>query len=73
MTEKQLLVLSKKNCVSKLIKIQTVGTSIKLVETKKKKTLKTLNEGMKNIPKVSGLSDQHGDFVGPLLVSDHLL
>ena len=72
MTEKQLLVLSKKNCDSKLIKIQTVGTSIKLVETKKK-TLKTLNEGMKNIPKVSGLSDQHGDFVGPLLVSDHLL
>ena len=36
MTEKQLLVLSKKNCDSKLIKIQTVGTSIKLVETKKK-------------------------------------
>ena len=38
MTEKQLLVLSKKNCVSKLIKIQTVGTSIKLVETTKKKS-----------------------------------
>lgn len=25
---------------------------------------------MKNIPKVSGLSDQHGDLVGPPLVSD---
>ena len=72
MTEKQLLVLSKKNCDSKLIKIQTVGTSIKLVETKKKNS-QNVKRGMKNIPKVSGLSDQHGDFVGPLLVSDHLL